>query len=255
LSDALVVDDDDAIRELVSYALAADGFTVHTARDAREALALAQGGRLDVVVLDVNLPGGDGFHVVEEIRRFSRVPIVMLTVRHEEPDIVRALDAGADDYVVKPFSPRELVARVHTVMRRSRADQIVVVRRGGTEIAVDLATRRIHRADLAQPVDLTAAEAEILTRLLTARGRPVPRRMLRAALEDTPPAPTSRSLDVHICRLRQKLDPPHAASSVVETVRGIGYRWAGEADLSPSGRVAERPSPSTPSAPGVGASA
>lgn len=230
MSRALVIDDEDAIRELVGFALESDGFAVETLPAATGASDVVARGKYDVIVLDANLPEIDGFTFIERVRAVSRVPILMLTVRHDEADIVRALDLGADDYVTKPFSPRELVARVRTVMHRHRADDGWTLEAGGVSTVVNLAAQTAKRSNESRTRNLTASEVLVLHLLLASRGHTVPRRALLRALGDSERPGASRTLDVHICRIRQKIEPIPERFSFIRTVRGIGYAWLEDPD-------------------------
>lgn len=234
MSRVLVIDDDDAIRELVRFTLERDGFDVEDWPTVAPAFDRVARNRYDAIVLDVNLPQMDGFTFVEWVRTVSRVPILMLTVRRDESDIVRALDLGADDYVTKPFSPRELIARVRTVMQRHHAEDRVVLEAGGVRTTLDLAAHAVSRSDDENPRTLTASETIVLFALLKARGRPAPRGALLRALGD--PAATTRSrraLDVHICRIRRKIEPSARSFEFLRTVRGVGYLLADDPGTPP----------------------
>lgn len=228
LSRALVIDDDDAIRELVRFTLERDGFQVEALPAAPSAFETEVNRRYDVIVLDANLPQVDGFKLIERARAVSRVPILMLTVRHDERDIVRALDLGADDYVTKPFSPRELLARVRTVMHRSHLEENVVLEAGGVRTTVDLLAHRATRLSETQTQvqSLTSSEVALLRVLLRARGRTVPRSALLGALGHFETNRSDRTLDVHICRIRQKIEPCPESFTFIRTVRGVGYLCA-----------------------------
>lgn len=223
---ALVIDDDEAIRELVCFTLTRDGFAAEGWSTAMPTLDGVARGRFDVIVLDANLPQTDGFAFVEKVRAVSQVPILMLTVRHEEADIVRALDLGADDYVTKPFSPRELLARVRTVMHRRPLADEVVLEAGTTRVVVDLSAHVARRSGAPGTTDLTTSEVAILRALAQSRGRPVSREGLIRRLGDCDGTPSGRSLDVHVCRIRRKVEPCPSRFAWIRTVRGLGYMLA-----------------------------
>jgi phosphate regulon transcriptional regulator PhoB len=220
----LLVEDERDIVELVRYHLEKEGMTVVHAGDGGRALRLATAEHPDLVVLDLMLPGLDGLEVCRQLRRdpaTRAVPIVMLTARGDEVDRVVGLEVGADDYVVKPFSPRELVARIRAVLRRTRPPPVAAVRRAGT---LELDEAR-HAATVAgQPVGLTAREFALLAALMRAGGRVLSRDQLLETAWGHPAAGEveTRTVDVHVRRLREKLGPE--ARRVV-TVKAVGYRF------------------------------
>jgi DNA-binding response OmpR family regulator len=218
----LVIDDDERLRELVAEYLGGRGFTVVTAEDGEVGLATIRSGSIDMVVLDVMLPGLDGFEVMREIRKFSRIPVVMLTARGDETDRIVGLEIGADDYLPKPFNPRELLARIQAVLRRvetPRDQEPGILTAGPIEIDPDRRTVTLSGS----PVELTTTEFEILRTLVANAGRVIPRERLMELARGEDFAAFERSVDVHISHIRRKLgdDPRHP--SFVKTVRGIGY--------------------------------
>jgi two-component system, OmpR family, phosphate regulon response regulator PhoB len=225
----LVVEDEPDIAALVAYHLARESYRVRTAADGAEALRLVEQERPDLVVLDLMLPGVSGLDVLRELRArpdFENLPIVLLTARKEEQDRIEGLSLGADDYVAKPFSPQELVLRVAAVLRRAR--QQPVTESGGRflrvgPVSVDMGAT-IARVD-GQPLDLTPLEYRLLTTLMERRGRVQDRRQLLAAVWDTTANITTRTVDMHIQRLRRKMGP---GADWLETVRGFGYRFRAE---------------------------
>ncbi|HEX7310692.1 MAG TPA: response regulator transcription factor [Gaiellaceae bacterium] len=216
---ALVVEDEDSIATLVRSYLERDGFTIVRARSGEEALKELERNPVRVVVLDIGLPDIDGFDVCSRIREHSRVPVVMLTARDEEPDRITGLELGADDYVTKPFSPRELLARVKAVLRRtetwldepelSLAD--VVVRRDAREATV-----------AGVPVELTTKEFDLLTILLGNPDRVLTRELLLDRVWGLAFPGGTRTVDMHVASLRRKLGRPE----LIRTVRGAGYKAA-----------------------------
>jgi DNA-binding response OmpR family regulator len=214
----LVVDDEPPIVDLVRGYLAREGWTVLTAGDGREALEVARRERPDVIVLDLMLPGLDGVEVCRELRTFSDAYVVMLTARSEEVDKLIGLAVGADDYLTKPFSPRELVARIKAILRRARAQTLLV-----QGLRVD-PTRRIARVD-GRPVDLTRTEFDILAVLARDPGVVVDRPTLLASVWG-PGYTDDHLVDVHVANLRRKLGDNPDEARFVETVRGVGYRLA-----------------------------
>jgi DNA-binding response OmpR family regulator len=220
----LVVEDEPQIAGLVRDYLEHAGFAVLTAGDGAGALALARTRRPDAIVLDLGLPRIDGLDVIRALRRDSAVPIVILSARGDETDRVTGLELGADDYVVKPFSPKELVARVRAVLRRVEArpnpDQLIVT----GDLEVDLARRRVT-AD-GRRVDLTPTEFELLATLAREPGRVWTRSQLLDAVHGFSLETYERAIDGHIRNLRRKLEPDDASPRYVRTVHGVGYALA-----------------------------
>jgi len=219
----LVVDDAAAIRTVVRDFFEAQGYTVLEAADGNEALALAREAAPDLVLLDVMMPGPDGFEVVRRLRGEGATPVILLTARAAETDKVVGLELGADDYVTKPFSLHELHARVRAVLRRARQrpDADEVLRLGA--LAVDRARRRVTVDGAA--VELTPSEFTILETLLDAPGRVFSRGQLLSELghEDG----SERTVDVHVRNLRAKVEADDADPRYVQTVFGVGYRAGG----------------------------
>jgi DNA-binding response OmpR family regulator len=220
----LVVEDESKIARLVRDYLEHAGFEVAVAGDGDVALAEARRSRPDLVVLDLGLPGRDGLDVARGLRRVSNVPIVMLTARGDEADRVVGLEVGADDYVVKPFSPKELVARVRALLRRTerREDEELAPLVFG-EIEIDRA-RHVARVR-GEPVHLTAKEFALLVALAEANGRVLSRQALLENVWGYSYAEGTRTVDVHVRRLREKL--PGLADRLI-TVKSLGYRIARE---------------------------
>ena len=222
----LVVDDEPKIVKQARDYLEKDGFRVLAAGDGRTALALARHERPDLVVLDLNLPGMDGLDVCRALRRESDVPIIMLTARVEETDRLIGLELGADDYIIKPFSPRELVARVRAVLRRVRGGvhQPGLIRAGDLEI--DLYGHRVTRGG--EPVHLTRSEFNLLAVLAQHPGQTFTRAQLLDRLHGVAYDGFDRSVDAHVKNLRRKLEPDPADPRYVLTVYGVGYRFTDE---------------------------
>jgi DNA-binding response OmpR family regulator len=221
----LVVDDEPMVREVVSRYLELDGMRVHEAADGAAALAWLQANRPDLVVLDVMLPGADGLTVLRTLRAVGTIPVILLTARAEEADRVLGLELGADDYVVKPFSPRELAARVRSVLRRSSpepaADEPLLAFDG---LTVDARTREVTVGGRA--VALTPKEFDLLATLAAAPRQVFSRRQLLSLVWDSAPEyQDPATVTVHVGRLRQKLevDPEHPRW--IATVWGVGYRF------------------------------
>ena len=222
----LVVDDEPKIVKQARDYLEKSGYRVVTAGDGKTALAVARHERPDLIVLDLNLPEMDGLDVCRALRRESDVPIVMLTARVEETDRLIGLELGADDYITKPFSPRELVARVRAVLRRVQGGvhQPGLVRAGDLEI--DLAGHRVTRAG--ESIQLTRSEFNLLAVLAQHPGQTFSRAQLLDRLHGVAYDGFDRSVDAHIKNLRRKLEPDPAEPRYVLTVYGVGYKFADE---------------------------
>lgn len=220
----LVVDDEPKIVRLARDYLEQSSFHVQVAADGNTALAAARQDRPDLVVLDLNLPGMDGLDVCRALRRTSNVPIIMLTARAEEMDRLIGLELGADDYIVKPFSPRELVARVRAVLRRTQGELPTpeLIRTG--ELEIDLAG---HHATLAgAPLRLTRIEFRLLAILAQHPGQTLTRGQLIDRLHGVAEGGFDRSIDAHIKNLRRKLEDDPAHPRYVVTIYGVGYQFA-----------------------------
>ncbi len=220
----LVVDDEEDILELVRYNLAKEGLQVECAPTGEEALTAASLRHPDLIVLDLMLPGIDGLEVCRRLKKDSKtasIPVVMLTAKGEEVDIVMGLEMGADDYVTKPFSPRVLSARVRAALRRrSEAVPDTQATLAAGDFVID--PQRHEVLVKGRPVDLTLTEFRILHHLARQPGYVFTRYQIIEAVRGTDIAVTDRSVDVHIVSLRRKLGPP---GDCVETVRGVGYRF------------------------------
>jgi DNA-binding response OmpR family regulator len=220
----LVVDDEPKIVEVVGDYLRSAGFSVITAADGEGAIALARARSPDLVLLDLGLPGLDGLDVARDLRRASPVPIIMLTARGAETDRVLGLELGADDYLVKPFSPRELLARVRAVLRRAEGLQTERERFMVGNVAVDTSRREVAVDDRA--VDLTATEFDLLVELARHPGRVLTRAQLLDAIQGVMVESYERTVDAHIKNIRRKLEPDPHRPRYVLTVHGVGYRFA-----------------------------
>jgi DNA-binding response OmpR family regulator len=221
----LVVDDERSILDLLTYNLQRNGFRVVAARDGRHALRLAQAEQPDLIILDLMLPGLDGLDVCRELRRTSRVPIIMLTARDEEVDRVVGLELGADDYVTKPFSVRELIARVKAVLRRTTSAEAEIgaaapLRVGPLE--VDTLSREAWLDGI--PLPLTRLELDLLETLMRHAGQALSREQLLDLVWSYDYFGDTRAVDSAIKRLRAKLREANGDPSIISTVRGIGYR-------------------------------
>jgi two-component system OmpR family response regulator len=223
----LCIDDDARLFELLASYLGPNGVHLVHAADGRKGLAALEGGVFDAVLLDVMMPGLDGLEVCKRIRERSRVPIIMLTAKGDETDRVVGLELGADDYVPKPFSPRELLARLRAVLRRSAAAGAAPAVLVAGPVEVDVAARAARVRGRA--VDLTGLELDILVALARRPGRVVPREVLLEEAGRGDVAVSDRTVDVHVSHLRRKLGDDPRAPRLIKTVRGVGYVLAPEA--------------------------
>ena len=221
----LIVDDEERIRSLVASYLKADGFEVVEASNSQDALSEVERRPPDLVIMDVRMPGMDGFEALSQIRKISDVYVIMLTARAEETDRIVGLSVGADDYVTKPFSPRELVARVKAVLRRSRARQTGAApedRLEFEEVTIDLGRREVFRND--ELVDLTALQFDLLATMAESPGRVFSRGQLIERVWGWDFYGDERIVDVHIRNLRKALGDGAGDPEVIGTVRGVGYK-------------------------------
>ena len=216
----LVVEDDRKILSFIRKGLKEQGFTVDTASDGDEGYALAGTQSYDVVVLDIMLPGRDGLSVLRTLRdRRNAVPVILLTARTTLNERIEGLKLGADDYLTKPFYMEELIARIHTVVRRASGDQLSVLQVG--DVVVNVFTREVTRAE--QKVELTAREFGLLELLMRSPGRVFTRTQLLEHVWGYDFDPATNVVDVYIRRVRNKIDTGDGPS-LIETVRGVGYR-------------------------------
>src|SRR6201998_2243892 len=235
----LVIDDDVELCHLVGEYLRAEGFSIECVHDGESGLKKASAGEYLLAVLDVMLPGINGFEVLRRIRATSRLPVLLLTARGEDVDRIVGLEIGADDYLPKPFNPRELVARIRAVLRRTSADPRAVGGAGPPEILrigdieLDPATRTVRHAG--QPVDLTSVEFNLLEVLLREAGRVVTREELVSAVLSRKFSPFDRSIDMHVSKVRKKLGDMNGDTEHIKTVRGVGYIFARPREKMKSG--------------------
>ena len=216
----LLVDDEPEILEICRDYLKASNYDVVTAKDGAQGLSSARREKPDLIVLDLMMPEMDGLDVCREIRRESNVPIIMLTARVEETDKLIGLELGADDYITKPFSPRELVARVRVVLRRiANTPDNDIIRAGDVEL--DRAHYEVHLPD--KTIPLTSTEFEILATLMSQPGRIFSRPQLLIATHGVTFESMERAIDSHIRNLRRKLEP----DDLIVTVHGVGYKFEG----------------------------
>lgn len=218
----LIAEDDEAISASISYALTAEGFEVLAVGDGEAALEAARSNGYDLLLLDLMLPGMSGIEVCRRLRSESAIPILMLTARTSEVDRVLGLEAGADDYVAKPFSMPELISRVRAIIRRQELDlgKGVRLRVGGLEVDLDRHIARIDGKDLS----LTPSEFKLLSLFMRAPERVFSRRELMQHLWDSTYVGDLRAGDVHIANLRQKIESDPACPKRLVTVRGVGYK-------------------------------
>jgi len=222
----LLVEDDTELTSLMTDYFAQHGFQVEAAHDGRTGLARALEGAYDLIILDVMLPVLDGFELLRQLRKRSTTPVIMLTARISQSDRVSGLNAGADDYLPKPFGPEELLARIRAVLRRTgQIEAAPSPSFTAAGIRIDPATRAVWSQD--EPVEITSIEFDILEILVRAAGRTVTRDELTTVLYQRRATPYERSLDVHISHLRKKLERDER--SLIRTIRGVGYQFsAGE---------------------------
>jgi len=222
----LVVDDEKRVLSLLKAYLTQQGFRVVTASDGSEALEVARREKPGLILLDVMMPEMDGIEFLRQHRKEDSVPVILLTARIEESDKVIGLELGADDYVTKPFSPRELVARVRAVLRRAGKDGPRPAQLFSKGLSLDRPKRRVTVDD--RPVDLTPSEFEVLASLMTTPGKVFTRFELLDRLHGMAFEGYERSIDLHIKNLRAKIEPEPRSPRYIETVYGVGYRFADE---------------------------
>jgi two-component system, OmpR family, response regulator CpxR len=222
----LVIDDDVELCSLIGEYLAPEGFHVECVHDGPRGLERAATGEHLLVVLDVMLPGLNGFEVLRRLRDKSRIPVLLLTARGEDVDRIVGLEIGADDYLPKPFNPRELVARIRAILRRTQAGEKTasteILRVG--DIQLDPGTRTVLQNG--RSVELTSVEFNLLHALLREAGRVVPRERLVDIVLSRKFSPFDRSIDMHVSKIRRKLGDSEAGMDHIKTVRGVGYIFA-----------------------------
>ena len=225
----LVIDDDRSLLELLSGYLERQAYDVTTAASGQLGLTIFADQGADLVILDVTMPGLDGWQVLARLREQSDVPIVMLTARSDEPEVLRGFSAGADDYVSKPFSFAQLVARVGAILDRAgrtSSDTQSVLK--GADLEVDLDRHRVYRAG--DPIDLTSTEFELLRVLMESRGHVLSREMLLRRLRGIDADIHDRSVDMLVSRVRKKLDDDSRSPRFIKTIRSAGYQFVGAVD-------------------------
>ncbi len=227
----LIVEDEESIADPLADALKSEGFEVGRAAGVHEGLEAFQRTQPDLILLDIMLPDGDGRDVLREVRRTSRVPVVMLTARGKEVEKIVGLEIGADDYVVKPFSADELIARIRAILRRaaSPAESAKPVFEVG-DVRLDLDTRTVSRGG--RPVQVTVKEFDLLHALMRSPGKVVSRTDLMDEVWDPHWYGSTKTLDVHISSLRRKLGDDAPSSRYIHTARGVGFRFSSPEELA-----------------------
>ena len=232
----LVVDDDMQLTAFLTRFLDKHGFKVQVATSGAQARAMFDPHMVDLLVLDLNLPDADGFDILKDIRKTAKTPVIMLTARDEVFDRIVGLELGADDYLTKPYEPRELLARIKAVMRRMEP----TTQDGGVSdhaharfsgLHLDLAKRTLEQEDSNRPISLTGAEFALLSALVGRAGHLLSRDEIMDALYGKSVTITDRAVDAHISRLRRKIDPTDADVSLIQSIRGEGYILATEVEL------------------------
>jgi len=235
----LVVDDDAELCQLLSEYLVPEGYEVEAVHSGVEGVERALSGEHALVVLDVMLPDVRGFEVLRQLRAQSRMPVLMLTARGNEQDRILGLEMGADDYLPKPFNPRELCARIEAILRRAGSERAAVDRTSGEltvdDVSMNKGSRLVRRGG--EPIDLTTVEFDLLEALLRSAGRVIPRDELVRTVLNRPFSPFDRSIDTHVSNLRRKLGPTPEGLDRIKSVRGIGYHytlrgWSGVSETS-----------------------
>jgi two-component system response regulator CpxR len=216
----LLIDDDAELCSLLSQLLKREGFEAECVHEGHKGLEEALKSKADLVILDVMLPGLDGFEILRRLRQQSRVPVLMLTARGEDVDRIVGLELGADDYLPKPFNPRELVARIRAILRRYEPRPAAAGMLEVNGVALDTGTREVKVNGHA--VDLTTFEFDILELLMRAAGRVLSRDALMEHLYNRKATPFDRSIDMHVSHLRRKLETDRP---LIKTVRGVGYQF------------------------------
>jgi DNA-binding response OmpR family regulator len=220
----LIVEDDSTVRDTLALNLRAEGYEVHTAEDGETGLKQARELDLDLVVLDIMLPNLDGLTVCRLLRRESQVPIILLTARGTETDKIIGLETGADDYIVKPFSLGEFLARVRAALRRGRSagpsDELI-----SGDLRLDFVARRVYKGD--NEIELAPREFDLLATLMRNRGAVLTRELMLASVWGDDYVGDDRTVDVHIRWLRKKIEPDPSKPERISTVRGVGYRFEG----------------------------
>jgi len=232
----LIVDDDAQIRLLVAKFLQRHGYHVYALADGNSITETLERYLIDAIILDVMLPGESGLQICRQIRQYSKVPIIMLTARSEEELRISGLEGGADDYVTKPFSPRELLARLRAVLRRTRSTGTLTPESSGSKITFDSWTLDTVRRELTSSeqtlIDLSTGEYNQLIAFLEHPNRVLSREMLMELAKTRTSDPFDRTIDVQISRLRKKLESEVSSGQIIKTVRGAGYMFVPKVTLA-----------------------
>ena len=221
MSKILLIDDDEELCELISEYLTVEGLTVETVHDGESGLRNAVSNQFDLVILDVMLPKMNGFDVLRELRQKSKIPVLMLTARGDDMERIVGLEIGADDYLPKPFNPRELVARIRAILRRTETEQLPNSKFQVDDIEVSLAARSAKKDG--EDLNLTAVEFDLLVALLKDAGKVINKEDLSETVLDRKLSPYDRSLDMHISNLRKKLGSREDDDERIKTIRSVGY--------------------------------
>lgn len=219
----IIVDDDDELGDLISEYLTVEGFAVETVYDGESGLAQALDGKYDLMILDVMLPRKNGFDVLRELRISSSIPVLMLTARGDDRERIAGLESGADDYLPKPFNPRELVARIRAVLRRTQNldEHSLNEKISVDDLEVSMTARSAKKNG--EDLNLTAVEFDLLVALLTEAGKIIKKEALSETVLDRKLSPYDRSLDMHISNLRKKLGARIDGEERIKTIRSVGY--------------------------------
>lgn len=221
----LIIDDDAELGALLTEFLAREGFSIAVEHDGARGLELALNGNFELIVLDLMLPSLDGFALLKQLRVRSRVPVLMLTARGEDIDRIVGLELGADDYLAKPFNPRELVARIRAILRRSQSPSKGRLEVNG--VTIDPGLRSVISGG--REIEMTTLEFDILEVLMRSAGRVVSRDALMESMYNRKATPFDRSIDMHVSHLRRKLE---TGQTLIKTVRGVGYQFCRTQDQS-----------------------
>lgn len=219
----LIIDDDEELCELVSEYLSGEGFDVDCVNDGESGLAVATGGGYDMAILDVMLPKMNGVDVLKNLRKESSLPVLMLTARGDDAERITGLEAGADDYLPKPFNPRELAARLKAILRRTAPETVDPANDRMQVDDIELVSSARSAKNQNGPLNLTAVEFDLLRELLSSAGTIVKKEDLSEKVLERPLSPYDRSLDMHISNLRKKLGERSDGSERIKTIRSVGY--------------------------------
>ncbi len=221
MNSILIIDDDEELCELVGEYLSNEGFTIEAANDGEEGLKKAASGDYDLAILDVMLPKMNGLDVLKALRKESSLPVLMLTARGDDTDRIRGLEIGADDYLPKPFNPRELLARLRAIMRRVPEPEPLPEKTAVDDLEISSTARSVRRGG--EEVVLTSIEFDLLSSLVKDAGKVVKKEDLSENVLERGLSPFDRSLDMHLSNLRKKLGPRDDGSERIKTIRSVGY--------------------------------